>query len=84
MCQPSLDRVQVLRRVNSIVGYWRRVLWRLYYRLAPMIDLVAHGIDEAQAADLRARLHAFAVEWDNPEMDGYSDYAAARSTLETR
>jgi hypothetical protein len=35
------------------------------------IDLRARGIDEAQAADLRARLGAFAEDWDRPEMDVY-------------
>jgi len=35
------------------------------------VDLAARGIDEAQAADLRARLRAFADDWDRPEMDVY-------------
>ncbi len=35
------------------------------------IDLRARGIDEAQAAELRARLASFAEEWDSPEMDIY-------------
>ncbi len=30
-----------------------------------------YGIDEAQAADLRARLHTFEEDWNHPEMDGY-------------
>ena len=46
-----------------------------------VIDLAARGIDEAQAADLRARLGTFAAEWDNPEMDIYNDYDAAKATL---
>ena len=33
------------------------------------VDLRARGIDEPQAADLRGRLKAFAVDWDRPEMD---------------
>ena len=36
-----------------------------------VVDLAARGIDEAQAADLRARLHTFAADWDQPEMDIY-------------
>lgn len=42
------------------------------------IDLVARGIDEAQAADLRARLATFAEDWDSPEMDIYDNYDAAK------
>ena len=42
------------------------------------IALQVRGIDEAQAAELRARLSAFAEEWDSPEMDLYDDYDAAR------
>ena len=35
------------------------------------IDLALRGIDQAQAADLRARLKAFAEDWDRPEMAAY-------------
>jgi hypothetical protein len=35
------------------------------------VTLSARGIDETQAADLRARLATFAEEWDSPEMDVY-------------
>ena len=35
------------------------------------IDLRQRGIDESQAADLRARLHTFAEDWESPEMDAY-------------
>lgn len=45
------------------------------------IDLQARGIDEAQAAELRARLATFAEDWDSPEMDIYNDYDAAKATL---
>jgi hypothetical protein len=45
------------------------------------IDLRARGIDEAHAADLRARLATFALDWDSPEMDIYDDYDAARSSI---
>ncbi|OFW28253.1 MAG: hypothetical protein A3J28_09815 [Acidobacteria bacterium RIFCSPLOWO2_12_FULL_60_22] len=37
-------------------------------------DLRELGIDEAQAADLRARLRAFAEDWESPEMDIYDNY----------
>ncbi len=45
------------------------------------IDLRARGIDEAQAADLRARLATFAEDWDSPEMDIYDDYDIAKAHL---
>jgi hypothetical protein len=35
------------------------------------VDLRSRGIDEGQAADLRARLRTFAEDWDRPEMDAY-------------
>lgn len=45
------------------------------------VDLRARGIDEAQAAELRARLSTFAEDWESPEMDVYDDYDAARAKL---
>lgn len=48
------------------------------------IDLRARGIDEAQAADLRARLATFAEDWNSPEMDIYDNYDAAKANLQAR
>ncbi len=45
------------------------------------IDLRELGIDEAQAAEWRARLGSFAEEWESPEMDIYDDYDDAKSRL---
>ena len=45
------------------------------------IDLQTCGIDEAQAAGLRARLATFAEEWDSPEMDVYDNYDAAKANM---
>ncbi len=45
------------------------------------IDLQAHGIDETQAAELRAQLGSFAEEWNSPDMDLYDNYDAARAKL---
>lgn len=45
------------------------------------VSLRERGIDEGQAADLRARLMTFAEDWDSPEMAIYDDYEAARSEL---
>ena len=48
---------------------------------AATVDLRAHGMDEQQAAELRARLGAFAEGWNSPEMSAYDDYDAAKSKL---
>jgi hypothetical protein len=47
------------------------------------IDLREHGIDEAQAAELRARLATFAEDWDSPEIAIYENYDAAQATHPT-
>ena len=46
---------------------------------ANLVDLRARGIDEAQAADLRARLATFTEDWESPEMSIYDDYDAAKA-----
>ncbi len=45
------------------------------------IDLRERGIDEAQAAELRAQLGTFAEEWNSPDMTVYDDYDAAKAKL---
>lgn len=35
------------------------------------IDLADRGLDETAAANLLARLHTFAEDWDRPEMRAY-------------
>ncbi len=45
------------------------------------IDLAASGIDQQQAAELRARLQTFAEDWESEEMSIYDDYDAAKSRL---
>lgn len=49
--------------------------------LETSIDLRARGLDEAQAAELRAQLGTFAEEWDSPDMDLYDNYDAAKAKL---
>ena len=43
--------------------------------------LRARGIDEAQAAELRAQLGTFAEEWNSPDMALYDNYDAAKAKL---
>ncbi len=38
-----------------------------------VVDLRGRGIDDAGAAELRARFQAVADDWDRPEMDVYDD-----------
>ena len=45
------------------------------------IDLQARGISVTQATDLRARLATFSEEWNNPEMEIYDNYDAAKANL---
>jgi len=45
------------------------------------IDLRTRGIDEVQAAELRARLATFAEDWDSPEMSIYDNYDAVKANL---
>jgi hypothetical protein len=42
-----------------------------------LIDLRARGIDEVQAAELRAQLATFAGDWDSPEMGVYDAWGAS-------
>ncbi|MEJ7710859.1 MAG: hypothetical protein WKF84_13595 [Pyrinomonadaceae bacterium] len=48
------------------------------------VDLQARGIDERQAAELRAQLESFAEDWDSPEMGIYDNYDLAKTKLQTR
>ena len=44
------------------------------------IDLRTHGLNQTQAAELRAALATF-EDWNEPEMDIYNDYDATKSQL---
>ena len=48
------------------------------------IDLREHGIDKAQAAELRARLACFAEDWESPEMSVYDNYDEEKAKLQTQ
>lgn len=48
------------------------------------LDLRERGIDEAQAAEMRARLASFAEDWESPEMDAYDNYDEEKAKLQTR
>jgi hypothetical protein len=38
-----------------------------------VVNLSERGIDETEAASLRARLNSFAQDWEAPEMEIYDD-----------
>ena len=46
-----------------------------------LIDLRTRGVNEEQAAELRARLATFAEDWDSPEMSIYDNYDTAKAKL---
>ncbi len=48
------------------------------------IDLRERGIDEAQAAEMRARLASFAEDWESPEMNVYDNYDEEKAKLQTQ
>ncbi len=48
------------------------------------IPLKDYGINPVQAAKLRASLASFAEEWNQPGMDIYDDYDAAKARLHAR
>ena len=48
------------------------------------IDLRERGIDEAQAAEMRARLASFAEDWESPEMNVYDNYDEEKAKLQAR
>ena len=48
------------------------------------IDLRESGIDEIQAADLRARFACFAEDWESPEMSIYDNYDEEKAKLEKK
>jgi len=77
-----MSAIEILRELAKLTPAERREIAR---RLAEMeggaVDLRSRGIDTQDAAELRARLHQFAEDWDSPEMNAYDDYAAAKATL---
>lgn len=46
-----------------------------------VVDLPSRGMDTRQAADLRGRLATFAADWNEPTLDVYDDYDAAKASL---
>jgi hypothetical protein len=61
-------KIELLEKPQDVEGARVIVTFLPNHRL---VDLRTRGIDEEQAAGLRARLKAFAEDWERPEMDVY-------------
>jgi hypothetical protein len=61
-------KVELLETPDDLVE--ARVIVTFLPLPAP-VDLQERGLDEAWAAELRARLKPFAEDWERPEMAGY-------------
>ena len=46
------------------------------------IDLRERGINQAQAAEMRARFATFAEDWESPEMSVYDNYDEEKAKLQ--
>lgn len=60
-------KVELLETLTNVDG--ARVL--VTFLPEDSVNLSERGIDEAQAANLRARLSTFAEDWELPEMGAY-------------
>jgi hypothetical protein len=60
-------KVELLEKPNN-VGEARVIVTFLDEGI---VNLFERGIDEEAAANLRARLIAFAEDWESPEMEAY-------------
>jgi hypothetical protein len=61
-------------RIKQMASAWIEWGRNQGYAILPQngsIDLQSRGINQEQAANLRARLQSFAEDWNCPEMDVY-------------
>ena len=71
-------RIELVKLPSNVRDETRVIV--TFLEAAP-IDLRMRGIDEAQAAELRAHLATFAEDWDSPEMDIYDHYDEIKARL---
>jgi hypothetical protein len=71
--------------LNELAKLTRAERAEIARRIAAMdagaIDLESRGIDAEVAAELRARLEPFAIDWNSSEMDAYDRYDAAKADM---
>lgn len=72
----STETLQLLRAYQALPPQEQQAFVRELFGCHPLVDLRERGIDEAQAADLRARLKTFAEDWNRPEMSVYDETPA--------
>lgn len=72
----STETLQLLRAYEALPPGEKEAFVRELLLRVPAVDLRAHGIEEAQASSLRARLKPFAEDWDRPEMGVYDEIPA--------
>ncbi len=63
---------------------WEAIRERLAASATGGTPLQTFGLTPDEARQTRARLEAFAPDWDAPEMDEYDRYDEARKARETR
>ena len=68
-----MSRAEIISEIPKLSHADRREIMRciLDAEGSNGVDLPARGIDETQAAELRARLKTFASDWERPEADIY-------------
>jgi len=67
---------KLLSEYDSLAPAEKQEFVQELMRRSSVVDLRERGIDEAQAADLRARLKTFAEDWDRPEAAIYDENPA--------
>ncbi len=68
-----MSRAEIISEIPKLSHADRREIMRCILDVEGNngVDLPACGIDETQAAELRARLKTFASDWERPEADIY-------------
>ncbi len=68
-----MSRAEIISEIPKLSHADRREILRCLLEAEGSngVDLAARGIDETQAAELRARLKTFAEDWNRPEADIY-------------
>ena len=73
-----MSRAEIISEIPKLSHADRREIMRCILEVegSNSIDLRTRGIDETQAAELRARLKTFAEDWERPEADIYDQEPA--------
>ena len=69
----SNETLQLIRAYEALPLLEKESFVRELLQRLALVELQSRGINETQAADLRARLKTVAEDWDRPEMSIYDD-----------